>query len=105
MPAAIAPAATDQPQISDRLRKQAVELEGVFLNTLMKQMFSSLGTEGTFGGGFAEQTWRGMQAEQFAAVMAEAGGIGLADALLGDLLAIQESAPQFTPASPNGAYR
>ncbi|MEO7222580.1 MAG: rod-binding protein [Devosia sp.] len=76
----------------ERLRKQAVELEGVFLNTLMKEMFSSIETsEDSFGGGFAEETWRGMQAEQFATALAEKGGIGLADQLMSDLLRLQEA--------------
>ena len=75
-----------------KLRKQAVELEGVFLNTLMKEMFSSIDTsESSFGGGFAEETWRGMQAEQFGNAIAQAGGIGLADQLMGDLLRLQEA--------------
>jgi flagellar protein FlgJ len=76
----------------ERLHKQAVELEGVFLNTLMKEMFSSIDTsEESFGGGFAEETWRGMQAEQFANTLAEKGGIGLADNLMSDLLRMQEA--------------
>jgi len=76
----------------EKLHKQAVELEGVFLNTLMKEMFSSIDTsEGSFGGGFAEETWRGMQAEQFASALAEKGGIGLADNLMSDLLRLQEA--------------
>ena len=76
----------------EKLRKQAVDLEGVFLNTLMKEMFSSIKTdEASFGGGFAEETWRGMQAEQFAGALAETGGIGLADQLMGDLLRLQEA--------------
>ena len=76
----------------EKLRKQAVDLEGVFLNTLMKEMFSSINTdEDSFGGGFAEETWRGMQSEQFASALAEKGGIGLADQLMGDLLRLQEA--------------
>lgn len=76
----------------EKLRKQAVDLEGVFLNTLMKEMFSSIKTdEASFGGGFAEETWRGMQAEQFSNALAETGGIGLADQLMGDLLRLQEA--------------
>ena len=76
----------------EKLHKQAVELEGVFLNTLMKEMFSSIDTsESSFGGGFAEETWRGMQAEQFASALAEKGGIGLADQLMSDLLRLQEA--------------
>jgi flagellar protein FlgJ len=96
---------TTPPDALGRVRQQATELEGVFLNTLMKEMFASLQTEGDFGGGFAEETWRGMQAEQFAGVMAESGGIGLADSLMSDLLALQESA-QSNPTLPsNGAYK
>jgi flagellar protein FlgJ len=76
----------------EKLHKQAVEIEGVFLNTLMKEMFSSVDTsEESFGGGFAEETWRGMQAEQFSAAVAEKGGIGLADQLMSDLLRLQEA--------------
>ncbi len=96
---------TPQPSTAayERMRSQAVELEGVFLNTLVKEMFSSLGKEGTTGSDFAQQTWRGMQAEQFADAMAKAGGIGLADSLVADLLALQESASASLPAA--GAYR
>jgi flagellar protein FlgJ len=58
-------------------------------------MFSSIDTsEDNFGGGFAEETWRGMQAEQFAGVLAEKGGIGLADQLMSDLLRMQEASNQ-----------
>jgi peptidoglycan hydrolase FlgJ len=76
----------------ETFHKQAIELEGVFLNTLMKEMFSSIDTkEESFGGGFAEETWRGMQAEQVANSLAEQGGIGLADNLMSDLLRLQEA--------------
>lgn len=88
-----------------RMHQQAEELEGVFLNTLMKEMFSSIDSNGDFGGGFAEETWRGMQAEQFAASMAQAGGIGLADALMADMLAIQEAAKHALHPNTNGANK
>lgn len=84
-----------------KVYKQAKDFEGVFLNTLMKEMFSSVKTDSAnFGGGFAEETWRGMQAEQFASAMADRGGIGLADQLMPDLLRLQEATP---PPSPQGA--
>jgi flagellar protein FlgJ len=90
----------------DKLKAQATELEGVFLNTLMKEMFSSLNTdEDSFGGGYAEETWRGMQAEQMAEAMADAGGIGLADSILSDLLALQEAIPPTPSVPPQGAYQ
>jgi flagellar protein FlgJ len=76
-----------------KLHQQAKDLEGVFLNTLMKEMFSSIKTDDkSMGGGFAEETWRGMQAEQFSSAMADQGGIGLADQLMPTLLKLQEAA-------------
>lgn len=82
-----------EPKNIEQLRSQARELEGVFLNTLMKQMFSGIKTDqSSFGGGFAEETWRGMQAEQLSNQIAESGGLGIADALMGDLIAMQEAA-------------
>ena len=75
-----------------KLHQQAKDLEGVFINTLMKEMFSSIKTDDNdFGGGFGEETWRGMQAEQFSSAMADQGGIGLADQLMPTLLKMQEA--------------
>jgi len=75
-----------------KLHQQAKDLEGVFLNTLMKEMFSSVKTDNqSFGGGFAEETWRGMQAEQFSTALADQGGVGLADQLMPTLLKLQEA--------------
>ena len=83
---------TSSPAQLGHLRAQAEELEGVFLHTLMKEMFASLSTDSkAMGGGFGEDTWRGMQAEQMADAVAKSGGIGLADSILGDLLKLQEA--------------
>ena len=75
-----------------RVRQQAEEFEGVFLNTLVKEMFAGIKTDGAFGGGFGEETWRSMQTEQLAATMAQNGGLGIADQIMGDLMALQEAA-------------
>ena len=75
-----------------KMYSQAKQLEGTFLNTLMKEMFSSIKTDDqNFGGGFAEETWRGMQAQQFADAMAQGGGVGLADQLMPTLMQLQEA--------------
>jgi flagellar protein FlgJ len=85
-------AGLSSPAQLGHLRAQAEELEGVFLNTLMKEMFASLKSDSdAMGGGFGEDTWRGIQAEQMADAVARAGGIGLADSLMGDLLKLQEA--------------
>ena len=81
-----------QGSLNDRLRQQAEELEAVFLNTLVSEMFTSIDTDSEFGGGYAEETWRSMQSEQFAAALAKSGGIGIADQIMANLLTAQESA-------------
>ena len=82
------------------MRQQAKDLEGVFLNTLTKQLFSSLKTDDkNFGGGFGEETWRGMQAEQLANTLADQGGIGLAEQLMPTLLRMQEAQTSTRTAS------
>ncbi len=82
-------------------REKAVELEGVFLNTLVKQMMSGLDSDNGFGGGQGEQTWRSLQSEFLADSIAQSGGIGLADDILASLLRQQEAAfiPAFNPSS------
>lgn len=74
------------------LRQQAEELEAVFLNTLVSEMFSGLDKDSQFGGGFATETWRSMQTEQFAAAIAKSGGIGIAEQIMTSLLQAQEQA-------------
>ena len=90
-----------------KVRQQAEEFEGVFLNTLTKQLFSSIKTdESVMGGGFGEDTWRSMQAEQIADTMAQNGGLGIAEQLLPDLLAMQEAANNQNNIMPTtGAYK
>lgn len=85
-----APAATNFGDAG--LRQQAEELESVFLNTLVSEMFSGIDKDSEFGGGFATETWRSMQTEQFAGAIAKSGGIGLADQIMSSLLLAQEQA-------------
>ncbi len=81
-----------QAAVDPKLMAEAKQLEGVFLNTLTSTMFSSIKTDGAFGGGFGEQTWRGMQAQEMADEISQSGGIGLADSITSNLLTAQEAA-------------
>ncbi|SMQ66521.1 Rod binding protein [Devosia lucknowensis] len=84
---------TLSPHQLQTIRRQAEELEGVFLNMLTKEMFASIkGNETVGGGGFGEETWRSMQSEQLANTMAQNGGIGLADDLMSQMITLQEAA-------------
>jgi len=79
------------------LRRKAMEMEAVFLNTLVSEMFKGIrDSDGAFGGGFASDTWRSMQSEQFAATIARSGGVGLADGIMKSLIGAQEQASTQT---------
>lgn len=99
------PGSTLSPSQIAKVRQQAEEFEGVFLNTLTKELFASIKTdESVMGGGFGEETWRSMQSEQLAANMAQNGGLGIAEQLLPDLLAMQEAVNNQNTILP-GAYK
>lgn len=109
MTIALAPGFTTLPNAAsatERLREQAVELEGIFLNTLVSEMFKSLETDSDngFGGGYAEETWRGMMAEQYSSEMARAGGIGIADQMVAHLIEAQAAATSTADLNAIGAY-
>lgn len=70
-------------------RAAAVDLEAQFLSQMLAPMFENLSAEAPFGGGIGEEMWRSMQVQEFGKGLANAGGIGLADHVLGELLALQ----------------
>ena len=54
-------------------------------------MFAGLKTDGPFGGGFSEEMYRSMLVEEYGRMMADNGGLGIADAVKRQLLSIQET--------------
>ena len=86
LPSAPQPAA----QATERMRETAAAFEASFLAQMLKPMFEGLSTEAPFGGGEAEGTWRGFLVEQIAKQTVRAGGIGLADQVVAQMLKMQE---------------
>lgn len=81
----------------DRTNKTAVrtaaeEFEAVFLNNMLQHMFTGLEGGGTWGSGAGSDAWKGMLIDEYARSIAETGGIGLADSVERELLALQEGA-------------
>lgn len=74
----------------DKARKAAEQFEGFFLTRMLDQITSELSTDGPLGGGHAEKVYRGMLNEQFAASVTRSGGLGIADSVYREILAIQE---------------
>ena len=73
-----------------RMRETAEAFEASFLSQMLKPMFEGLSTEAPFGGGEAEGTWRGFLVEAMAKQTVRAGGIGLADQVVAQMLKMQE---------------
>ena len=90
-PDLLAPAPA-RPQPTARMRETAEAFEASFLNQMLKPMFEGLATDGPFGGGEAEATWRGFMVEAMAKQTVKAGGIGLADRVVSEMLKMQEQA-------------
>lgn len=75
-------------------RKAAEEFESVFLTTFLEGMFAGIKTDGPFGGGNSEKTYRSMMLGEYAREIAGNGGLGIADHVYREILAIQESSQQ-----------
>lgn len=64
--------------------KVARDFEAVFLTQAMDQMMSTV-SQGTFGGGHAEETWRSFLARAFAEEVADSGTTGIARSIEGTI--------------------
>ncbi len=82
--------APQRPQPTARMRETAQAFEASFLSQMLKPMFEGLSTDGPFGGGQAEETWRGFMIDAMAKQTVRAGGIGLADQVVSEMLKMQE---------------
>tara|TARA_R110002096_G_scaffold23725_3_gene75430 strand:+ start:710 stop:1042 length:333 start_codon:yes stop_codon:yes gene_type:complete len=75
---------------NNAMRQAAEDFEAVFLTQMIKPMFDTLPTDGMFGGGQAENIYRGLMVEEFGKSLAKNGGIGIADSVYRELLKLQE---------------
>ncbi|MCF6199948.1 MAG: rod-binding protein [Hyphomicrobiaceae bacterium] len=71
-------------------RTAAEEFEQTFLTTMLSSMFAGVKTSAPFGGGHAEEQFRSVLLGEYAKDMAKTGGIGIADEVYREILAIQE---------------
>lgn len=74
-----------------KARQVAEDFEAFVLGQMLQPMFAELGAEAPFGGGMGEKMWRSMQVDEFGKAIARNGGIGIADAVMGHMLKIQET--------------
>jgi peptidoglycan hydrolase FlgJ len=86
----------------ERLRNTAREFEEVFLAQMLQPMLSGLTAEEPFGGGPGEDIWQSMLVKEYGKAIVARGGIGLADAVMREILLAQEKMSQEQVAQENG---
>lgn len=84
-PAAPRPAATEAAAA-----RTARDFEAMALGALLQPMFEGLAKGGPFGGGTGEEMWRPMLVNEFARAIAEGGGLGIAEAVMRQMITMQE---------------
>ncbi len=72
------------------LREKAEAFEAQFVSQMLTHMFKGVSTSGLMGGGNAEGIWRDFYVEEVSKGIARQGGIGVADVIERQLLALQE---------------
>jgi Rod binding domain-containing protein len=71
-------------------RAAAEEFEAVFLSQMLEHMFAGISTDGPFGGGRSEQIFRSMMINEYGRMIAQSGGVGIADEVMGEILQVQD---------------
>lgn len=82
------------PNIADvktreQARHVAQQFERMFISEMLGPMFQGIETDGPFGGGNAEATFRPMLLDQYADSIAKQGGVGIADKVMKEILKMQ----------------
>lgn len=75
-----------------KVEEAAQEFEAVFIGEMLKPMFEGIETDNMFGGGKGEEVFRGMMITEYGKMIAQNGGIGLADHIKETMIQLQEQA-------------
>jgi peptidoglycan hydrolase FlgJ len=78
------------PKVDPKNAKTAQSFEAVFLGQMTQLMLESVQQEGEFNGGAGEQMFRGVLAEKLGTEIAKRGGIGIAPAVLDQIIKLQQ---------------
>lgn len=79
------PAAAVNPRTQAALQ----EFEAVLIGEMVNHMFSTVETDRMFGGGQGEEVFRSLLGQEMGREIARRGGIGLAPALMNEIIRMQ----------------
>lgn len=75
-----------------QIEKVAKDFEAVFLSEMFKPMFKGIKPDPMFGGGKGEEVFQGLMIQEYGKIVAERGGVGLADHVKAEIIRLQEEA-------------
>lgn len=75
----------------EQLRAVAKEFEAMFINQMLEHMSAGIKTDGPFNGGHGEAMFRSLLNQHYANGISARGGLGIADNVYRQMLAMQES--------------
>ncbi|MEA1650608.1 rod-binding protein [Nitrospirillum sp. BR 11164] len=79
------------------IEKAAKEFESVFISQMLQHMWEGVKVDENFGGGHAEEMFRGMMIEEQAKAITKGGGLGIADEIKKEMMRMQEKAAGADP--------
>lgn len=80
-----------QPRNTKDIDAAARDFEAVFISQMFEQMWAGVKTDGPGGGGSGEAIFRSLMIQDIGRQLANQGGIGLADSVKREMLAMQEA--------------
>jgi len=76
---------------AQQVETTAKNFESLFLGEMVETMFGDSGGEEAFGSSESNEIYKGLMAQEYGRIIANSGGIGIADYIKRELLAMQES--------------
>jgi flagellar protein FlgJ len=73
-----------------KAKDSAQDFEAVFLGQMTSLLLENVQTDEQFGGGHGEEMFKGILAEKLGKQMAKVGGIGLAPAVMDQIIKLQQ---------------
>ena len=73
------------------MQKTAKEFEAMYISQMMRPMFEGTEAEEPFGGGQSEKMWKSLQIDEYGKAISNAGGVGIADAVMREMIMLQEA--------------
>ncbi len=82
---------TGERELDPKTQATLKDFEAMYLSQMLSHMFAGIEPNPTFGGGPAEKAYRSLLIEEYGKIMAETGGVGVAENMQRELLSIQEA--------------